>query len=215
MGMSVRHSDSVVNLPPVAGLRVERETRSDVMARIQGRAPDAIEERFAAGHTAWVASIDGQPAAWGWMATRTADIGELGLTFAIPPRERYLWNFVTLPAFRGRGIYPRLLDAIVRSESARADTFWIAYAPENRASETGIRRAGFEPVAELSFDAAGRPAVEGAGEDAKDAAALLGLPQSDWLAACWRCVRAGKSAERACREGACACDYQVAGSGCG
>lgn len=215
MGVSVRYSDSAADLTPIAGLRVHREMRSDVMARLQDRAPGVIEDRFAAGHTAWIASIDGEAAAWGWMATRTADIGEMGLTFAVPQRERYLWNFVTLPAFRGRGIYPRLLDAIVRSESAHADRFWIACAPENRASMAGIRRAGFQPVAELSFDISGRPAVDGDGDVVEHAAALLGLPQSGSLTPCWRCVRAGKSVERACREGACACDYQVVGSGCG
>lgn len=213
--MSVRYSDTAVDLSPIAGFAVQRETRSDVMARLQQRAAEVMASRFAGGHTAWVASIDGEPAAWGWMATRTADIGEMGLTFDIPPRERYLWNFVTLPAFRGRGIYPRLLDAIVRSESTRADRFWIAFAPENRASENGIRRAGFEPVAELSFDGSGRAAVHGYSEEVRQAAVLLGLPQAESVAPCWRCVRAGKSAAVACRTGECACDYQVPGSGCG
>jgi GNAT superfamily N-acetyltransferase len=40
-------------------------------------------------------------------------LASLGAAFALPERERYLWNFVTLPAHRGRGIYPRLLAAIV------------------------------------------------------------------------------------------------------
>lgn len=215
MGLAVRHTHTAIELAPLAGLRVHRETRSDVMARLQNRERNVIDARFAAGHIAWIASLADEPAAWGWMATQSAHIGELDLTFEIPPRETYLWNFVTLPAFRGRGIYPRLLDAIVRAEAARADRFWIAYAPENRASETGIRRAGFEPVAELSFDDMARPAVEGAGEYAAAAAALLGLPQAQSLAPCWRCIRAGTPAAIACREGTCACDYQVAGSGCG
>ncbi|HSK21329.1 MAG TPA: GNAT family N-acetyltransferase [Longimicrobiales bacterium] len=215
MGVSVRYSGSAVDLSPIAGLRVDCERRSDVMARLQGRARRDIEQRFVAGHTAWIATIDGEPAAWGWMATRSADIGEMGLTFKLPSRQRYLWNFVTRPAYRGHGIYPRLLDAIVRAESTRADRFWIAHAPENRASEAGIRRAGFVPVAELSFDAAGRPALDGMGTEVEEAARLLGLTQASSLTPCWRCVRSGKAPETACRDGSCACDYQVAGSGCG
>ena len=215
MGVSVRYSDRAVDLSPIAGLQVYCERRSDVMARLQGREGPEMDRRFAAGHTAWIAAIDGEPAAWGWMASRSADIGEMGLTFELPSRARYLWNFVTLPAFRGRGIYPRLLDAIVRAERSRADTFWIAYAPENRASEAGIRRAGFERVAELSFDAAGRPALDGMDAEVQEAAALLGLPQANPLSPCWRCVRSGIVATKACRHDECACDYQVTGSGCG
>lgn len=215
MGLAMRHGYSTIQLSHITGMTVHEETSSDAMARLQERATDVIERRFAEGHTAWIASIDGRPAAWGWVATRTADIGEMGLSFGIPPRERYLWNFVTLPAWRGRGIYPRLLDAIVRAEAAHADRFWIAYAPENRASEAGIRRAGFEPVAELSFDEWGRPAVHGQGVAGTAAAALLGLStRSEPLAPCWRCLRAGRTAVPSCRQGRCACDYQVAASGC-
>ncbi len=167
-----------------------------------------MAERFSDGHRAYVAWIDGEPAAWGWAATSTARIGELEATFAIPAGEQYLWNFVTLPAFRGRGIYPRLLDAIVHSESAEADRFWIAYAPENHASGTGIQKAGFAVVAELSFDADGHPAIRSEGwSSGAGATVVLGLPETEEvLAACWRCVRAGKS--HTCAPGTCTCDYQ-------
>ena len=116
-----------------------------------------MARRPAAGHRAYVATLDGAPAAWGWIATREAEIGELATRFAIPPGERYLWNFVTLAPFRGLGVYPRLVDAIVRAESREAERFWIAYAPENRASASGIGKAGFTTLAELSFDADGVP----------------------------------------------------------
>ena len=85
-----------------------------------------MRRRFDAGHRAYVALWDGEPAAWGWVATTAAEIGELESSFAIPRGERYLWNFVTFPSHRGLGIYPRLLDAIVRLESAEAGRFWIA-----------------------------------------------------------------------------------------
>jgi len=175
-----------------------------------------MERRFAAGHRAYLAWWQGEPAAWGWVATRSADIGELGRQFDIPHGERYLWNFVTLATHRGLGIYPRLLDAIVRAEAAEAERFWIIYAPENHASGSGIRKAGFESVAELSFDADGHPALHALTEgSAAEAARLLGLPEvGEALAPCWRCVRAGVPAERACKAGHCQCDYQRADSGC-
>ena len=185
------------------------------MASLQNRKIEEMSSRFAAGHRAYVAVIDGQPAAWGWVATRTADIGELGARLTLNDDERYLWNFVTLPSHRGLGIYPRLLQAIVSAESADAERFWIGYAPENHASGAGIRKGGFVTAAEMSFDATGRPALraEIPGE-AIAASRVLGLPiTTEPLSPCWRCVRAGR-AGMSCSEGSCRCDYQQPKSGC-
>jgi GNAT superfamily N-acetyltransferase len=215
MPFAARHrADPVPPLAPLPGLTVRREEDARVLAALQRRSEEEIARRFAAGHRAYVACRDGEPAAFGWVATRTADIGELGSSFTIPSRERYLWNFVTLPAHRGVGVYPRLLDAIVRAESS-AERFWIAYAPENHASGAGIRKAGFVALAELSFDALGRAALKAlVPGGARVAARVLGLPEATVdLAPCWRCVRAGRGS-MSCAPDACRCDYQVKTSGC-
>ncbi|MBX3173729.1 MAG: hypothetical protein KF709_04920 [Gemmatimonadaceae bacterium] len=186
------------------------------MSRLQGRDIAQIEDRFTEGHRAYVAAVHGVPAAWGWVATATARIGEVEASFSLLASDRYLWNFVTLAGFRGRGIYPRLLDAIVTAEALEADRFWIAYAPENHASGTGIRKAGFTLVADLSFDRAGRPVVR----DIRDgggslAARLLGLPEiNEAVAHCWKCARGAAPAQSSCVSGPCACDYQIADKSC-
>jgi ribosomal protein S18 acetylase RimI-like enzyme len=182
------------------------------MAILQGRTEAEMIARLAAGHRAYVAVYRDSRAAWGWVATQRAEIGELGLSFSIPVGERYLWNFVTLAHYRGRGIYPGLLDAIVRAESAEAERFWVAYAPENHASAMGTRKAGFLEVAELSFRRDGRPAVKARVHGGGAAAAVvLGLTEvADGLAPCWRCARGVGS----CSGGRCACDYQQPHSGC-
>src|SRR5215207_8111749 len=210
MPFAARYRDDP--LPPIeslVGLVIRREEDAAVMAALQKRQPNEIARRFDDGHRAYVAVRDGELAAWGWVATRRAEIGELGSTFTIPAGERYLWNFVTLEAHRGLGIYPRLLDAIVRTESREAERFWVAYAPENHASGTGIRKAGFAAVAELSFDAAGRPAVRAMAQDGGAAATqVLGLPEvHEVLTPCWRCARAGRGT-MFCAPGSCQCDYQ-------
>jgi GNAT superfamily N-acetyltransferase len=210
MPFAARHrSDPTPMLAPLAGLVVRRTEDASLMAGLQRRADTDMEARFAAGHGAYVAWLHDEPAAFGWSATRSAEIGELRATFPIPATERYLWNFVTLPAFRGLGVYPRLLDAIVRTESREASRFWVGYAPENHASGAGIRKAGFTDLAELSFDVEGRPAlrsiVPGA---ARIVSRLLGIPEADdALTPCWRCVRAGRGVMY-CKLGECACDYQ-------
>ena len=216
MPFAMRHRDDTMPvLPELPSLSVDRETNVEFMAELQGRTTTVMRERFDVGHRAYVARLDGAPAAWGWVATKQADIGEVGAVFSIAEGERYLWNFVTLSSHRGLGIYPQLLQAILRTESLEAERFWIAYAPENHASGAGIAKAGFTTLAEMSFDADGRPALRAiAPGGATVASRVLGLREtSEPLAPCWRCVKAGRSG-MTCADGSCQCDYQRPTSGC-
>jgi GNAT superfamily N-acetyltransferase len=202
-------------LSPLDALEVHHVWDVSFMAELQQRSEAEIAQRFAGGHRPYVAWRNEEPAAFGWVATRTASIGELDATFTIPDGERYLWNFVTLPAHRGLGIYPRLLQAIVAEESRAAERFWIGYAPENHASGSGIAKAGFATLAEISFDAHGRPALRAMiPGGAARASRVLGLRETaEALTPCWRCVRAGRPG-MSCAEGSCRCDYQQPKSGC-
>ena len=216
MPFAIRHRDDPMpSLQPLEGMSVRREQDAAAMASLQNRSIEEISNRFAAGHRAYVAVVGDQPAAWGWVATSTADIGELGAHLTLDAEERYLWNFVTLPAYRGLGIYPRLLQAILRAESADAERFWIGYAPENHASGAGISKAGFVTAVEMSFEATGKPALRAERpNEAKAASRVLGLPiTSEPLSPCWRCVRAGRTG-MSCPTGSCRCDYQKPKSGC-
>jgi hypothetical protein len=216
MSLATRHRDDPMPvLPELRCLSIARVADASQMSLLQRRRVDEIARRYDAGHRAYVAQLNGEPAGWGWVATRTASIGELGAAFALPEGERYLWNFVTLPSHRGRGVYPRLLQSIVRTESEEAERFWVAYAPENRASGSGITKAGFVALAEMSFDGVGRAALRALQPGgAALASRVLGLPETtDALTPCWRCVRAGRSG-MSCAEGTCACDYQRPQSGC-
>lgn len=215
MAFATRHRDDAMSsLSPLEGLTVSVEHSAEIMARLQGRDIEQMIERYANGHRAYVARVDGEPAAWGWVATRDARIGELDAVVRLSNDERYLWNFVTLAAFRGRGIYPRLLQAIVREEALTASRFWIGYAPENRASEAGIRKAGFIALAELSFDADGRAALKSLEQGGAAAVArVLPLREASEVTPCWRCVRAGRP-PMSCAPDSCRCDYQEPKSGC-
>lgn len=216
MPFAVRHrTDHIPQMDLLSGLSFQRERSAAAMAAAQGRPLTEMQGRLDAGHRAYVAIWHGAIAAWGWVATRTAHIGEVGSSFAVPPGDRYLWNFVTLPTSRGLGIYPRLLDAIVRAESREAERFWIAYAPENHASGAGIRKAGFTLIAALSFDVDGQAALKGLAPGAgRIASSVLGIPEATQdLAPCWRCVRAGRDS-MSCGPTQCQCDYQVPKSGC-
>jgi hypothetical protein len=200
-------------LSPLPGLVVRQERNAATMAALQKRSVADIQARFDGGNRAYVAELDGVAAAWGWVATDGARIGEVGASFHVAPRERYLWNFVTLAEFRGRGIYPRLINVMVEAELADGDRFWIAYAPENHASGAGIAKAGFELVADLSFDRKGLPVVRdirtGGGSQAAE---LLGLREiREAVAKCWKCARGAMPEMASCASefgGQCCCDYQ-------
>jgi GNAT superfamily N-acetyltransferase len=166
-----------------------------LMAELNRIGIEDVRARRQDGHRPYVAYLHGTPVAYGWVATRVASIGELDLIIALPRSDRYLWDFATLPEWQGRGLYPRLLQAILAQEAQEAERFWIIYAPENLPSGAGMRKAGFTPAVELSFDADQqvRLAALGAYEHARAAADLLGVPLiDDPLAPCW-CCQSGRT----------------------
>ena len=87
-----------------------RAAQSDDVALIAQLAALAPAEVAAADETPVTGRISGpctaQPAAYGWVADVGAEIGELGVSFVLPPGDRYLWDFKTLPDWRGRGSTP-------------------------------------------------------------------------------------------------------------
>ena len=188
--------DAQPELVPLPGLTITVGGDIEEIAELTRLTKLEVKERLGAGHRIYIAAVDGIPAASGWVATLSASIGELDLEFALPASDRYLWDFVTLPEWRGRGLYPRLLQGIVAAEGAGAERFWIIHAPENVASGSGIMKAGFEPISDLSFlpeSGVGTVALASA-ERAKVGAALLGVSffeaiQSGRIVSpCWRCV---------------------------
>lgn len=147
-GYSWWRGDRRPTLPPLPGLRVTSGA-PHILAAISGLAPAEIERRLREAHQPYLAWLDDQPVAYGWSATRQGAIEELALRFAIPPGNRYLWDFVTLPAWRGRGIYARLLRTILDLEAPHAERFWIATTVDNHAAQRAIVRAGFQRVEAL------------------------------------------------------------------
>jgi hypothetical protein len=140
--------DPLPLLPQLPGLTIEPASDLAFIARLAGIKEAEVVARRSSGHQPWLARVTGVPVGWGWCATAELDIGELGITRTLPERNRYLWDFVTVPSWRGRRIYPRLLQAIVRC-SLDADRFWIGHDQPNVASARGISRAGFQEVGVL------------------------------------------------------------------
>lgn len=155
----INAKDSLPPLRPRVEIRVEESENIELLSMMSSSSPENIVTRLANDHSAYVATVNGTPAAFGWMARGSAFIGELNHRLILPYRHRYLWNFRTMESFRGLGIYPALLQRIIDLERSKADKFWIIHAPENNASLRGIEKAGFQYVGKL-YNTGSRTTIE-------------------------------------------------------
>ena len=206
-------TDPLPDVSPLPGFELTAAVDDTTLSQLNGISLVEVRARRTAGHRPYVGVVDGTPVTYGWVATQTADIGELDLRFRLPSGDRYLWDFATLPAWQRRRLYPRLLAAILTRESPTAGRFWIIHAPENLPSGAGMHKAGFTPVGRLSFDAGGHVALTPTGpvERAEAGARLLGVPLVvETLSPCWRCqIEAAAAATDTAPPG---CSRCVAGS---
>jgi GNAT superfamily N-acetyltransferase len=141
--------DSLPNLPALPLFSVRPSTDTTLIAKLNDLSLQEIDARFQNGNSAYLAFIDETPVAYGWVATKSGGVEEIGLAFTLAPGNRYLWDFQTLPEWRGRGIYACFLQAIIRQEMQLAERFWLLYKPGSVAAERSIRNAGFHILGEL------------------------------------------------------------------
>jgi GNAT superfamily N-acetyltransferase len=134
--------DPLPALPCLSDLSIFPSDDARTVAQLLAIDAREIEERMSRGHRPWLARIAGAVVGWGWSAAEELSIGELGISRPIPPGNRYLWDFFTVPPRRGGGIYPRLLQTIV-SRDVHADRFWLGHDLDNAASARGVAKSGF------------------------------------------------------------------------
>ena len=168
--------DELPALPDIPGLRVHRLDDVTNPPRLFDLNPARWRLRIQQGHLPYMATLEGDPAAYGWVATREAEIGELDIHIVLGPREYYLWDFWTVPQYRGRRIYPQLLQAIISDLLPSGDAFWIGHGPGNDASRSGIERAGFREVLWIVDTPNGVFAIPIDRERSARASQLLGIP---------------------------------------
>lgn len=136
--------DDLPSLPPLPDFRCEPVVDVPLLARLHQVDPIKIEARLADANTAYVAFIEDEPAGYGWSGANS--VGVADVFWPMTPNSRGLWDFFTLESARGRGVYPHLLQAILRREQNEAEKFWIGHRVDNHASKRGIEKAGFALV---------------------------------------------------------------------
>jgi hypothetical protein len=98
--------DPLPVLPPLPPFSAHITNDTQLIARLNNLSQRSIHIRLQSGNRPYIAYLDNSPVAYGWLATQEGGINELQFSFKIPARNCYLWDFLTLPVWRGRGIYP-------------------------------------------------------------------------------------------------------------
>jgi GNAT superfamily N-acetyltransferase len=159
-------------------MTTEETNDVEIISSLMGFPAADIKVQFSLGHRPYLARFGTLPVAVGWSAGGQIGLWGGRLTFHVPPGNRYLYAFITHPAWRGRGIYPHLLQTILRRESQHYQRFWIIHLLENTASQRGIHKAGFHIAATISRLSSGGhvllPPADNL-ERARAASILLGL----------------------------------------
>jgi hypothetical protein len=173
--------DALPELPELPGFAVTADPGPAIVTRLLGLPEPEARTRQRAGDRPYLAELNGRAVGVGWCALRSLEISELGLRRALPAGDAYLWDFRTLAAWRGLGIYPHLLQYILRDESLGIERFWIGRDRTNVASDRGILKAGFRPVGQLGLDDAGALwfMARGQGNRAEAGATLLGVRRAE------------------------------------
>lgn len=106
---------------------------------------DLVESRLARGCRCFGAFVDASLAGYGWVSIGPEWIGEIQLEIAPRQREGYIWNCVTMPLQRRKGVFRSLIlgmSQVARDEGL--DRIWIGSVaiPAERA----VGPAGFRPA---------------------------------------------------------------------
>jgi hypothetical protein len=110
-----------------------------------GAEGDLVAERMARGCRPFAAWVESGIAGYGWLSTGPEWIGELQLEIAPRAGEGYVWNCVTLPEHRRKGIFHSLLIGIAsvmgRNRMRRSWIGSVAIPAENAVGAAGFIRA--------------------------------------------------------------------------
>jgi GNAT superfamily N-acetyltransferase len=113
-----------------------------------GAEGDRVAMRMQRGCRCFAAAIGGELVGYGWVSTGAEWMGEPQLQIRPSRGEAYIWNCLTVPAHRQKGVFGALLRAI--KAQLKGDGFnrvWIGSV--QHPAENGIYGAKFVPVLRL------------------------------------------------------------------
>jgi GNAT superfamily N-acetyltransferase len=129
--------------------REETERVAQAMGLVN-QAP--VLRRLASGRRCFIARVNGEIAAYGWVSRSVECIGEIEHELHLLPEEAYVWDCATLPQYRRKGLYTALLSFILANLCHEdLNRVWIGSSLKNKPSLRGFSKAGFQPVIRLFY----------------------------------------------------------------
>jgi hypothetical protein len=138
---------------PLPSVAVDlRELDSNELRRICGSYSELLPadwlndglQRFARGHRCWGLVSGGQTVSLVWSATDCQlPVTEVEQTMTVGPDTVYFYAADTVAGYRGRGLYPYLLQRLCGLFADKRKL--IGVLADNRSSVRGIVKAGFRP----------------------------------------------------------------------
>jgi GNAT superfamily N-acetyltransferase len=138
--------------PPRAEVAIERleEAQAGELERVVYYGRHEILRRFREGQICFVARIDGRIVHYSWMSRGREYAGEVEKELVFEPDERYLYNCRTLPAARGKGIYPTVIARAMReAHAAGARRMAALVSADNVASLRSFEKMRFRVREEI------------------------------------------------------------------
>ncbi len=138
--------------PEQVEIRFGSAGHEDAAARLaasRGQDPAEYRARLTAGHQViYAIGADGDFRSWGWITAPTDgprdSPWEFGIRLRVMPGTGFLWDYFTMPAYRGRGLYKALLRHSAEQCFVRgAMQVWIYADVTNSASRHAIAHADF------------------------------------------------------------------------
>jgi GNAT superfamily N-acetyltransferase len=115
--------------------------------------PDTVLQRFHRGSRCYIVRADARIVAYGWVSFGEEEIGELALHIRLNQGEAYIWDCGTLPAYRGKRLYPALLGYMLcELKNAGFRRVWIGTDADNLPSQVGVALVGCQPVLDVVRD---------------------------------------------------------------
>lgn len=113
-----------------------------------GAEGDRVATRMRHGSRCFGAWIGGEIVGYGWVSTAAEWIGEPQLEISPARGEAYIWNCVTLPAHRRKGVFTALLRAVkAQLKSDGLARVWIGSLDDP--AEKAFHNNGFVPAMRL------------------------------------------------------------------
>src|SRR5258708_6778524 len=101
--------DKLPLMSPLSAWHVETSEDVSFVAKLSNIPVKSVEERYRQKHRPAIAYLNDTVVAYGWLARNNAAFGSPSVSFNVPVNNLYLYHFVTMLPWRGRGFYPRLL----------------------------------------------------------------------------------------------------------